>query len=54
MKKTTDLLPYCLIFSKVSERILYNQIDSFMEKNWKKQLGISEKIGVIFMDLLKG
>ena len=68
------MLPH---LSKVFERILYKQIDSFMEikfspylcwfrknhnapysllkmiKNWEKELGNSEKAGVIFIGLSK-
>ena len=72
--RSVSILPR---LSKVFERILYKEIDSFMEnkfspylrgfrenhnaqysllkmiENWKKQLDNGEKVGLIFMDLLK-
>ena len=72
--RPASILPH---LSKVFERILYKQINSFMKnkfssylcgfrknnnaqysllkmiENWKKQLGNSEKVGLIFMDLSK-
>ena len=72
--RPVSILPH---LSKVFERILYKEIDSFMEnkfspylrgfrenhnaqysllkmiEKWKKQLDNGEKVGLIFMDLLK-
>ena len=72
--RPVSILPH---LSKMFERILYKQIDSFMKnkfspylrgfrknhnaqysllkmiKNWKKQLGNGEEVGVIFMGLSK-